>query len=550
MPAAGPSSESAASARPLLFRLRWPLAALALFALLAVLHTWPLATAPGTLSRNDNGDAVLHEWIMAWVAHQVITDPLHLFDANIFFPDRYTLAYSDHLFVQSLIGAPFLWAGASPVLVHNLVLIVGFALTGWTKSLVVRRWTDSRMAGLVSGSLVAFNAFSLTRLPQIQDLHLQFFPLALFALDRLLLSLRTRDAVKLAGWFVLQSLTGTYLMVFTACALVAAALSRAGEWIGPRFKPFALRGLLAAGIALVALAPFLLPYYFASRDVGLGRSLEEVQKYSAEWTDYLAAPSRLYFDRFGRRFFQGDALFPGIAALILAAIGAGGARRDARVRMMIAIAVATFTLSFGPAFPPYRWLYTLVPVLEGIRGAVRFGQITLAAIGILAGFGIAAIQRRFGARPLVGTALATLLFIVVHAEAARAPMGYTEYTGHAPIFESLDELDRNAVTAWFPFYPGAQVHLNARAMLISTRNFHRMLNGYSGYKPPSYYDHVARLANFPDEPSLQLLKELGVSAVLVDGRNMRALNMARLEQTPELSLWKTDGNLRIYLVRR
>jgi len=87
---------------------------LALFVALAILHTWPLATAPGTLSRNDNGDFILHEWIMAWVSHQVVTNPLHLFDANIFYPERYTLAYSDHLFVQSMLGAPLLWAGASP----------------------------------------------------------------------------------------------------------------------------------------------------------------------------------------------------------------------------------------------------------------------------------------------------------------------------------------------------------------------------------------------------------------------------------------------------
>src|SRR5689334_10276353 len=103
------------------------LALLGLFIGLTILHTWPLASAPGTLSRNDNGDFILHEWIMAWVAHQVVTNPLHLFDANIFYPERYTLAYSDHLFVQSMLGAPLLWAGASPVLVHNLVLIAGFA---------------------------------------------------------------------------------------------------------------------------------------------------------------------------------------------------------------------------------------------------------------------------------------------------------------------------------------------------------------------------------------------------------------------------------------
>ena len=59
-----------------MFRLerRTALAA-ALCLLLAVVHTWPLATAPGTLSRNDNGDAQLNEWILAWVAHQLPRAP-------------------------------------------------------------------------------------------------------------------------------------------------------------------------------------------------------------------------------------------------------------------------------------------------------------------------------------------------------------------------------------------------------------------------------------------------------------------------------------------
>lgn len=44
----------AAAARRL--RSHWTMAAL-VFALLAIVHTRTLATEPGTLSRNDNGDA-------------------------------------------------------------------------------------------------------------------------------------------------------------------------------------------------------------------------------------------------------------------------------------------------------------------------------------------------------------------------------------------------------------------------------------------------------------------------------------------------------------
>jgi uncharacterized membrane protein SirB2 len=298
-------------------------ASLALFVLLAVGHTWPLATAPGTLSRNDNDDTVLHEWTIAWVAHQVVHDPVHLFDANIFYPERDTLAYSDHLLPQSMMAAPILWTGGSPVLAYNLLLIAGFALTGWTMSLVIHRWTGSWTAGILSGSLMAFNAFTLTRLPQIQDQHFEFFPLALLALDRLFAQPRLKYALQLAGWFVLQALTCSYLLVFTSISLAVAAFVRPEPWLTPRLRTLAGYVLLAAAVAMAALAPFLVPYWIVSREVGLVRSLHEVARYSAHFDTYLATGGSLHFTLWSAKFFhraRGDALFPGFVALALAAV--------------------------------------------------------------------------------------------------------------------------------------------------------------------------------------------------------------------------------------
>lgn len=528
---------------------RGALLTLGLFVALAVVHLWPLAAAPGTWSRNDNGDFILHEWIIAWVAHQVVRSPLHLFDANIFYPEPGTLSYSDHLFAQSMMAAPLLWAGASPVLAHNIVLMAGFALTGWTTALVIRRWTGSWFAAIGSGSLVAFNSFSLTRLPQIQDLHLEFFPLALLALDRLFRSPRIANAGALAGWFVLQSLTGTYVMVFTSLSLVAAAAARPKDWLGSRARRVLPQLLLAAVVSVLVLLPFLLPYYRASEQVGLGRSLEETQRYSAELGDYFAAAGRVHFDwlQWSRPYFKGDALYPGGIGLVLAVVGlvSAGARQP-RVRMLLVIAAASFALSFGPAFPPYRLLYEVYPLLQGIRGAVRFGQFTIAAIGMLAGYGILVIERKL--RGQVATAVATILIIGVNAEAMRAPLFYTEYRGIPPIYDALSHVGSKAVLVFFPFYDSARFHQNAPFMLAASKTFPRMLNGYSGFKPASYYEHVQRLASFPDQPSIDYLLDVGVTHVLVDGRNMRPQQLQGLETFPELHLWQTDGNLRIYLL--
>ena len=135
---------------------------------MAVVHSWPLAGAPGRLARLDNHDAELNTWIIAWVAHALPRQPLQLFEAPILYPEHHSLAFSEHMFVPALMGAPLLWAGASPVLVYNLLIIAGLALSGWSMYLLMRRWTGSESAAIVAGLAYAFNAHVLTRFVHLQ----------------------------------------------------------------------------------------------------------------------------------------------------------------------------------------------------------------------------------------------------------------------------------------------------------------------------------------------------------------------------------------------
>jgi hypothetical protein len=524
--------------------LTFPLASLALFLALAIVHTWPLATDPGRLSRNDTADTVHHEWILAWDAHQLLHDPRHLFDANIFYPERDTLAYSDHLLVQAVMAAPLLWSGASPVLAYNLVLIAGLALTGWTTSLIVGRWTGHRVAGILSGSLMAFNSMTLTRFAEIQDQHLEFFPLALWALDRLLTTPRVREAVHLAGWFVLQALTCGYLLAFTSLSLVAAVAARPADWTGPRFRRVVGLLLLSAGVAVLALTPFLLPYLRVSREHGFTRSMADVAQYSAHLTDYLATGGRLHFNVWSHRFFERDALFPGVIAsgLVLATLIGGVAWRDRRARMVLAFGLVAFAMSFGPAFPLYAAVCRVFPIMAGIRGAVRFGQLFLAAIAILAGFGLALLAPRQRRRAIT---IGVVLVLGAHLEALRAPIRYRAFEGIPPIFDSL-RTSGHEVIACFPFPQPHEVFANVDCMLASTRFWHPLVNGYSSFTPLSYRRAAAALAAFPQGTTLQYLRQLGVTKVIVFTDRLSAPRLAHLNDHPELSLWKADKSVRIY----
>src|SRR6188768_3040257 len=226
---------------------------------LAIVHTWPLALDPGTYSRNDNADTQLNEWIMAWVAHQLPRNPAGLFEANIFYPAHDVLAFSEPLILPAVLGAPLAWAGASPVLVYNLVLLAGFALSAFATCLVVERWTGSLAGGLVAGSLFAFNTHTLHRLPHMQALHLYGLPIALYALDWLARTPSLRAALLLSAALAAMAYTSGYLFVF-ACVMTAVVVAvRVRDW-WPVKLPAARAIALAAVVTGVVILPVYLPY--------------------------------------------------------------------------------------------------------------------------------------------------------------------------------------------------------------------------------------------------------------------------------------------------
>jgi len=524
--------------------------ALAACLALAVLHTWPLATRPGVLSRHDNADAMLNEWIVAWVAHQAPRAPLRLFDANIFHPEARSLAFSEHMTVQGLMGAPVFWLGGSPLLASNLLVIAGLALSAWAMWLLVARWTGSRAAGAVAGTLIAFNAHTLTRLPHLQALHVEFIPVVLLALDRLLVERRARDAVLLGVACALQGLTSNYLLVFTAVAVAVGAAVRLNEWRRPApVRAAALLGL-AAAIAAALLAPFLYPYYLTQHEQGLTRSLEEVALYSSTWRDYLSTAGRLHYAAWSHRFLEGStALFPGVVALALAgvAVASKPGLREPRIRMAAAIGAAGVALSFGPSLPGYAALYRWVPLLQGVRGAARFGFLALVAVAMLAGFGVAALRARYGGRRWWPVLLAVLI-AAVNAEALRAPIAFRPFDGIPRIYQALRDPSVRAV-AEFPFFQPEAIHRNAPYVLNSTAYWKPLVNGYSGFVPRSYFGIAAALRDFPGDRSRAELQRLGVSHVVVhlDAYGDRAGEMASsLDAAPWLALVASGNQIRIY----
>jgi hypothetical protein len=210
--------------------------------------------------------------------------PAHLFDANIFYPERRTLAFSETLLLPSLVVAPLRWIGFGPLLVYNVVFLSGFVLSGSGVALLVRSLTGNGLAGFVAGIVFAFLPYRIDHYPHLQLQQTQCLPFAFWGFHRLLQSARVRDGILFGGFAAGQVLSCMYYGLFLVpfMAVVCAALL-----IGQ--KPLTRRHWIAlaagAAIAAVAVLPVGIAYLGAHEVVG-ERSAEEVERGSALPVNY------------------------------------------------------------------------------------------------------------------------------------------------------------------------------------------------------------------------------------------------------------------------
>ena len=489
-----------------------PRLALAIFVLLGILHLWPLSSAPWRLSLNYNADAEYNAWAIAWIVRTLGSNPAGLFDANIFYPEQGTLAYSHPLVAPALVAAPVLVLGGSPVLAFNVSLFAGLVLTAWSMWLLAWKWTGSPRAALVAGALAAFHVQLLTRLPHLDAAHAWGLPLTMYLADAMMERPTRRTGLLLAAVVALTAATSLYGLALSAILLGITMLVRGWP------TRATLRTAAAAGLGIAVASPLLLPYVRMAR-AGVRRPLAMVADFSADITGYLSSTSVLHAG-WTAPFYRDDVnvLFAGVSALGLATIGivAGRATSEARRRLavIVAVAAAGVLLSLGPATPVYRTLYEWVTPLQGLRITARFGMLFLIAVAAGAAFGVAWLERRVRS-PRWAAALAALALTAVTVEAWQGPVRVREFSGVPPIYGLLADIEGPVRLVETPFWPPEAVHFNGEYQLGSTRHWQPLMNGTSGLTPESYRRRAESFWYFPEEWAIDAMHQEGATHVMV-----------------------------------
>jgi len=196
-----------------------------LFLLLSVVMTYPLAFRLSDAVVNY-GDPLLNTWIMAWDIHALKTQPLHLFDANNFYPYENTLAYSENLLTTALLAAPWTWLTDNPVLAHNMLTLLSFAFGGFCAYLLIEYLTGRSFGGMIGGIVFAFAHYRFGQISHLQLLTSWWIPLAIYFLERFFSQRRNRDLACFAACFIAQAWATIYLGIFLASAVALYVLYR------------------------------------------------------------------------------------------------------------------------------------------------------------------------------------------------------------------------------------------------------------------------------------------------------------------------------------
>ena len=489
---------------------------------------------------HDDGDPLLVTWSLAWVAHQLPRAPAHLFDANIFYPARGTLAFSEILLAPGLAVAPLHWIGVDPILVYNLVLLAGFVLSGVAMAAFVRSLTGDGGAAVVAGLVFAFLPYRIDQYAHLQLQQTPWLPLALWAFHALLRTGRVRDGILLGLCVAAQALSCVYYGLFLVpyMVVVCGAMLIAHPALSKR----CLRGLaVATAIAVLAVAPVALAYLTARGRVG-ERVFQENADLSAAWWNYLAAPAtNLLYGNLTAPYWQPErALFPGLTAMALALVALWPRRHDdtkttntqkyfvpswwrgymktPAFAYALGLLVA-FDVSLGTNGMTYRLLYDYFLPFRALRAPARMGMIVGLSIAVLAGFGVARVTARL-VSPHRRWRVVVALAILVLIEYASWPVQLQPIPHDVPdVYTDLirDRGDNPDVA--IVEYP-LGVHNDPTYMYYSTFHWQHLANGYSGFYPASYHDLLFAVESFPGDQAIDAFKARNVRYLVLHGERM------------------------------
>jgi hypothetical protein len=510
--------------------------------LVAIVMTWPAAWHPASTIPADIWDPTLQAWQVSWAGHAMLTDPLNVWNSNTFYPDAYTYAFSDTLF--GYFPAGMIGNGPAAALVrYNLLFILLHGLAFVGAYALVRQLGAGRTAAAVAGAAFAYAPWRWAQAGHMHVLSVGGIALALamlarghgFSFTKGYRPEKTRTGWAVAGWCVAawQISLGYGIGLPFAYVLATIAIVAIVRWFLRGRPRFGRRLLLADAIGAVVFGAVALlmglPYlHVLQQHPEARRTLQDVAVFSPSIRAFITAPSQSLpwgaAHEAARATMIAPAettLLPGFILYGLAAAGLLFSVWSVRTRLwllagvVVSIILAMGTQFFGGTYT-YVVLYRALPFFSASRTPGRLVIWTTLFLGILAAGAVGALvsrsyelaAERVPGRPGPLLRLATLLpVLLVLAE------GTNWHRLDHPVVPAQPAAMRT-VDGPLIVLPSDELQ-DENVMLWSTTRYQKLVNGGSGFRPTDQQNTRLVTRAFPDQGSVDYLRQLGVRTVVV-----------------------------------
>jgi len=233
-------------------------------------------------------------------------------------------------------------------------------------------------------------------------------------------------------------------------------------------------------------------------------------------------------------------------ALLLSSILYGlktkdGPIEDRVVFLYLPLLVWALFLSFGGFFTfsghtsttlplPFKWLHENVPGFRGIRVPSRYAVFVLFCTAILAGYGIKVLWDEIKSKNIKAY-LAIGIVLWLNLEYLSVPQQKMRLPTKAdlpPTYLWLRDQPGDFSVIELPFHPF--IGDDSIDMYFSLFHKKNLVNGYSGFIPPSL-DYIRRVFQaFPSKACLDILQRLNVKYVILHLKRWKADKAARVLQ--------------------
>ena len=499
---------------------------------LSVWSLWPILKDPVRRTA-DAWDGVLMAWYLNQTINKIPNNLGHLFQGNIFFPYKNTMAYSDMFVLSAFVNALPVKIFKEPVIAISSSLLFGQVTTAFILYLWFYEMCKNRLASFLASISLCFSGIRMGILVHLQMWNMQWLLISSFLYYKFIKSKKNIFAY-ISFLFLGLQMWESPLGVYFALLIILLISLFNTRYLRENWKVLFTSSLLLLLIAALPTAA----YFSVSREFNYVRTIRDAANFS------------IGFDKLIKVFVYNPIFYIFLFSVYFLRKKVKKLKDLAWVSLVI---ISGLILAMGPVIKwggktlkifgkipiplPYSVAYYLIPGFKAFRTPDRWMHFAVLGMAFVIALALSGLLRnkKISLRLKIVIVISVFFGSLLNARVKNYYI-FQKVSEYPEVYSVLRKMPGGVVLE-LPI-SGEMASNDAHRMVYSLYYDKYMLGGESGFHPPSW-DEI-RIDSSSQFPSLDFgvkLKQNGVKYIVV------WKSLYTKDRVEEIQNWGRDYNV-------